>query len=272
MGIVNLTPDSFSDGGRHPGLAEAIRHCERLVAEGADILDLGAESTRPGAQPVPDAEEWARLEPVLRASLTLGVPVSVDTRKAVVMERALAAGADVVNDVAALQDPRAVQAVAAHPRCGVCLMHMLDDPRSMQRAPSYRDVVAEVARFLKDRLQACREAGIEGSRIVLDPGIGFGKTPDHNLSLTARLPELLRLGQPLLIGWSRKSTLGVLTGRPVDERLPGSLAAALASVRHGAKVLRVHDVAATRDALRVWQAIEASAGDNGSIVETGEGR
>lgn len=271
MGIVNLTPDSFSDGGRLDGPSAAIRHCERLVAEGADILDLGAESTRPGAQAVPADLEWARLEPVIREVLSFGVPVSVDTRKAAVIERALAAGADIVNDVAALRDPGSLAAVAAHPRCGVCLMHMLEDPQSMQRRPAYRDVVETVRRFLSDRLQVCVDAGIDARRIVLDPGIGFGKTPDHNLTLTARLAELLSIGRPLLMGWSRKSTLEAVTGRPVGERLPASLSAALACVARGAQVLRVHDVAATRDALRVWHAIAAGAVENPANQSTGMG-
>jgi dihydropteroate synthase len=259
MGIVNTTPDSFSDGGSHASASAAARHCERLVAEGADILDIGGESTRPGATPVPLAEELARVLPVLKAAVTMGVPVSIDTYKADVMAAALDLGVDIVNDIAALQQPRALAVVSAHPSCGVCLMHMQGEPGSMQAAPTYGDVVAEVDRFLRERARAVRDAGVPDERIVLDPGIGFGKTAAHNLALLARQRELLTLGHPLLVGWSRKRTLGELTGRPVDERVVASVAAALAAVLRGAHVLRVHDVAATVDALKVWQA--AGSGD-----------
>jgi dihydropteroate synthase len=259
MGIVNTTPDSFSDGGSHASASAAARHCERLVAEGADILDIGGESTRPGATPVPLAEELARVLPVLKAAVTMGVPVSIDTYKADVMAAALDLGVDIVNDIAALQQPRALAVVSAHPSCGVCLMHMQGEPGSMQAAPTYGDVVAEVDRFLRERARAVRDAGVQDERIVLDPGIGFGKTAAHNLALLARQRELLTLGHPLLVGWSRKRTLGELTGRPVDERVVASVAAALAAVLRGAHVLRVHDVAATVDALKVWQA--AGSGD-----------
>ncbi|CAN7371623.1 dihydropteroate synthase [Rhizobacter sp. LjRoot28] len=259
MGIVNTTPDSFSDGGSHASASAAARHCERLVAEGVDILDIGGESTRPGATPVPLAEELARVLPVLKAAVTMGVPVSIDTYKADVMAAALDLGVDIVNDIAALQQPRALAVVSAHPSCGVCLMHMQGEPGSMQAAPTYGDVVAEVDRFLRERARAVRDAGVQDERIVLDPGIGFGKTAAHNLALLARQRELLTLGHPLLVGWSRKRTLGELTGRPVDERVVASVAAALAAVLRGAHVLRVHDVAATVDALKVWQA--AGSGD-----------
>lgn len=259
MGIVNTTPDSFSDGGSHASAAAAARHCERLVAEGADILDIGGESTRPGAEPVPLAEELARVLPVLRAAVTMGVPVSIDTYKADVMAAALDLGVDIVNDIAALQQPRALEVVSAHPSCGVCLMHMQGEPGSMQAAPAYGDVVSEVAQFLRQRADAVREAGVQHERMVLDPGIGFGKTAAHNLALLNRQRELLALGHPLLVGWSRKRTLGELTGRPVDERVVASVAAALAAVLRCAQVLRVHDVAATVDALKVWQA--AGSGD-----------
>jgi dihydropteroate synthase len=255
MGIVNVTPDSFSDGGRLEAAA-AIAHAEALVREGADLLDLGAESTRPGAEPVPADEEWRRLAPVLEAALTLGVPVSIDTMKPAVMRRALDAGADIVNDIAALREPGAVEAVAAHPRAGVCLMHMQGEPRSMQRAPHYDDVVAEVQTFLRDRIETCVTAGIVRSRLVVDPGYGFGKTPAHNLTLLAHQAELQALQVPVLAGWSRKSTLGAVTGRAVDERLAASVAAGLIAVQRGARIVRVHDVAATVDALRVWQAVE----------------
>ena len=252
MGIVNVTPDSFSDGGRL-GL-DAIRHCERLVAEGADILDIGGESTRPGSRPITVEDELGRVLPVLEAALTLGVPISIDTKKADVMRAVLARGADIVNDIDALQAPGALDAVAAHPDCGVCLMHMRGDPLTMQHRPRYDDVVTEVREFLAGRLHALQDRGVAAERIVLDPGIGFGKSVEHNLDLLRRQRELLALGRPLLIGWSRKSTLGAITGRGVSERLAASLAAALAAVQRGASVLRVHDVAATVDALKVWAA------------------
>jgi len=252
MGIVNVTPDSFSDGGRL-GL-DAIRHCERLVAEGADILDIGGESTRPGSRPITVEDELGRVLPVLEAALTLGVPISIDTKKADVMRAVLARGADIVNDIDALQAPGSLDAVAAHSDCGVCLMHMRGDPLTMQHRPRYDDVVTEVREFLAGRLHALQDRGVAAERIVLDPGIGFGKSVEHNLDLLRRQRELLALGRPLLIGWSRKSTLGAITGRGVSERLAASLAAALAAVQRGASVLRVHDVAATVDALKVWAA------------------
>lgn len=254
MGIVNVTPDSFSDGGQHADTLAAIKHAERLVSEGADILDVGGESTRPGAPTVPADEEWARIEGVLRACLGLGVPVSVDTCKPAVMRRALDIGVDIVNDVNALQAPGALEAVARHAACGVCLMHMRGSPATMQHEPVYVDPVEEVSGFLAERLAALIDAGVAAERVTLDPGIGFGKLPEHNLALLARQGELLALGRPLLLGWSRKSTLGHLTGRAVDDRLAASLAAALACVSQGASVVRVHDVAPTVDALRVWQA------------------
>ncbi|MFO1273990.1 MAG: dihydropteroate synthase [Rubrivivax sp.] len=256
MGIVNVTPDSFSDGGRHAEEDAAKRHCDALVAEGADILDIGGESTRPGSGTPDLAEELRRVLPVVRHAVTLGVPVSVDTSRPEVMAAALEAGADIVNDVRALQRPGAVAAVAAHGNAGVCLMHMQGEPGTMQAAPHYDDVVNDVRRFLAERLAVLAAAGVAAERVVLDPGIGFGKTPQHNLQLAARQRELLALGRPLLLGWSRKSTLGVVTGRPVAERLPASLAAALSAVVHGAAVLRVHDVGATVDALKVWRAID----------------
>ncbi len=254
MGIVNVTPDSFSDGGAHASAGEAISHCERLVREGADILDIGGESSRPGAHGLSEAAELARVAPVLRAAMGLGVPVSVDTCKPEVMRAALNLGVDIVNDIRALQAPGAIEVVAGHASCGVCLMHMRDEPRTMQLAPGYDDVVQDVGAFLAARAAAAVGQGIGAERIVLDPGIGFGKLAAHNLALLARQEELLRLGYPLLLGWSRKSTLGELTGRAVQERLPASVAAALAAVQRGASIVRVHDVAATVDALRVWRA------------------
>lgn len=255
MGIVNTTPDSFSDGGLHADAASAQAHCDRLVGEGAQILDIGGESTRPGARlPTPD-EELARVLPVLRHAVTLGVPVSVDTSRPEVMQAALDLGVDIVNDVRALRLPGALAVVASHPACGVCLMHMQGEPVVMQRSPRYdSDVVPAVAAWLQQRLDDVQAAGVAAERIALDPGIGFGKTPAHNWALLQRQPDLLALGRPLLVGWSRKSTLGNLTGRPVGARLPASLAAALAAVQRGAHVLRVHDVADTVDALKVWAA------------------
>ena len=255
MGIVNATPDSFSDGGLHADAASAQAHCDRLVAEGAQILDIGGESTRPGArQPTLD-EELARVLPVLRHAVTLGVPVSVDTSRPEVMQAALDLGVDIVNDVRSLRQPGALAVAAAHPACGVCLMHMQGEPGVMQQAPRYDgDVVAAVAGWLQQRLTDVQAAGVAAERIALDPGIGFGKTPAHNWALLQHQQALLTLGRPLLVGWSRKSTLGALTGRPVDARLPASVAAALAAVQRGARLLRVHDVAATVDALKVWAA------------------
>lgn len=266
MGIVNVTPDSFSDGGQHVSTASALRHAELLVAEGAHILDIGGESTRPGAPTVPPAEEWARIEGTVKGALSLGVPVSVDTCKTEVMQRALDAGADIVNDIRALQAPGALEVVRAHGRCGVCLMHMQGAPDTMQQAPVYDDVLDEVRAFLVGRLTALRQVGVAEERITLDPGIGFGKTPEHNLALLRRQRELLDLGPPLLLGWSRKSTLGQLTGRPVSQRLVASVAAALAAVQHGARIVRVHDVGATVDALRVWEAAGLSDAGLNSVT------
>jgi dihydropteroate synthase len=260
MGIVNVTPDSFSDGGRFRDTAAALAHCERLVAEGADVLDIGGESTRPGAMPPDTEEEMARVLPVLRHAVTLGVPVSVDTSRPEVMRAALDRGVDIVNDVRALQRPGALEVLACHPRAGVCLMHLRGEPATMQAAAAYADVVAEVRAFLGERLAAARRHAIADERIVVDPGIGFGKSAEHNWTLLHRQRELLALGRPLLVGWSRKSTLGGLTGRPAGERLAASVAAALAAVQQGASVVRVHDVAATVDALRVWQAAGLAAG------------
>lgn len=257
MGIVNVTPDSFSDGGCHDEVRAAIAHCERLVTEGVDILDIGGESTRPGAQRVDADTEWSRIDKVLAAAVTLGVPVSVDTCKADVMRRALDVGADVINDVQALRQPGAL-AVVAGSGAGVCLMHMLGEPDSMMALAAYGDVVAEVAAFLAQRAQVARDAGIDAQRIALDPGYGFAKRTEHNLQLLAGQRHLSGLGYPLLVGWSRKRTLGELTGRPVDQRLAGSLAAALRAVNAGANVLRVHDVAATVDALKIWGAVDAA--------------
>ena len=254
MGIVNVTTDSFSDGGQHASAAEACAHCERLLAEGVDILDIGGESTRPGSLPPSLELELERVLPVVRHAVTLGVPVSVDTSRPEVITAVLDAGADIVNDVRALRLPGALAAAARHPRAGVCLMHMQGEPVTMQQAPQYDDVVGEVAGFLGERLAAAKGAGIAADRIVLDPGYGFGKSQEHNLTLFGRQHELLALGRPLLVGWSRKGTLGKITGRPLGERLAASLGAALAAVARGARIIRVHDVAATVDALKVWRA------------------
>jgi dihydropteroate synthase len=259
MGIVNATPDSFSDGGR--SIDDSLRWCDALVAQGADILDIGGESTRPGAvQPQPD-EEMARVLPLIRHACTLGVPVSVDTSRAEVIDAALDAGADIVNDVRALRAPGALEAVARRPDVGVCLMHMQGEPGSMQHAPRYDDVVTEVTAWLRQRVLEVEAAGIGLSRIAVDPGIGFGKTHEHNLALLRHQPTLASLGRPLLIGWSRKSTLGQVTGRPIAERLGASVAAALLAAQAGAHMLRVHDVAATVDALRVWNASQTARSD-----------
>ncbi|RZT98037.1 dihydropteroate synthase [Rivibacter subsaxonicus] len=254
MGIVNVTPDSFSDGGHHASSAAALAHCERLLREGADILDIGGESSRPGAEPVPLAAEMARALPVLEGALKFGVPISIDTYKPELMRAALDLGVDVVNDINALRAPGAEAIVAAHPSCGVCLMHMRGEPKTMQLDPSYDDLVAEVRDFLRERADALRARGVVPERITLDPGIGFGKTNAHNWTLLERQEELLALGLPLLAGWSRKGSLGKLTGREMGDRLVASVAAALAAVQRGARIVRVHDVAATVDALKVWHA------------------
>lgn len=254
MGIVNLTPDSFFDGGRLGTSAGALRHAEQLLKEGADVLDFGAESSRPGGLKVPADEEWRRLEPVLRGALRFGVPVSVDTCKRTVMQQALDLGVDAVNDIQALRAPGALDLLAAHPNAGVCVMHMRGEPTTMQRYTRYADVGMEVAAFLSQRAERLRARGIARERVVLDPGYGFAKTPVQNLALQ-RTSALRDLGYPLLAGWSRKSTLGWLTGAPAEGRLPASLAAALAAVHWGARLLRVHDVGATVQALRTWSAM-----------------
>jgi dihydropteroate synthase len=256
MGIVNVTPDSFSDGGSFAEAKAAIAHCEQLLREGADILDIGGESTRPGARAPGTDEELARVLPVLRHALTLGVPVSVDTSDPAVMRAALDLGADAINDVRALQRDGALQAVAAFPCAGACLMHMQGEPGSMQAAPRYADVLTEVVAFLAARKDAAVAQGITPERIVLDPGIGFGKRVEDNLTLLARQRELLVLGRPLLVGWSRKSTLGEVTGRAVEQRMAASVAAALMAVERGASIVRVHDVAATVDALSLRRAVQ----------------
>jgi dihydropteroate synthase len=255
MGIVNLSDDSFSGDGLHGNVEAAIAQGRRLIVEGAHILDLGAESSRPGAGPIPAQQEIDRLLPVIEALRDCGVPLSVDTVKPEVMCAALAAGADMINDINALRAPGALEAVAAS-QAGVCLMHMQGDPGSMQQDPHYIDIVAEVAEFLGERVAAAEAAGIALNRIAVDPGFGFGKTLEHNLELLRRLGELVVPGLPLLVGLSRKSMLGLLTGRPATERIHAGIAAHVLAVLRGARIVRVHDVAATRDALAVVQAVE----------------
>lgn len=262
MGIVNLTPDSFSDGGRHDDTRSGLRHAEQLLREGAHILDVGGESTRPGSPVVPAEVEWARIEGFLHEAVRWRVPISVDTYKPQIMRAALDLGVDIINDVWALQQPNAEAEVAAHPRCGVCLMHMHRDPQTMQKTPMQGDVLPQVADFLAARAQSLRQQGVAAKRIVLDYGIGFGKTVVQNFSLLARQSELLALGYPLLAGWSRKSSLGTVLaqgGAEPGQRQFASVAAALLAVERGARVVRVHDVRPTVDALTVWQHTQAQA-------------
>ncbi|WP_246480371.1 dihydropteroate synthase [Inhella gelatinilytica] len=255
MGVVNLTPDSFSDGGACSTPQLATRHAERMLREGADILDLGAESTRPGAAEVMAQDEWARLAPVLAEAVRWGVPVSVDSQKPEVMQRALEAGADILNDVQGFCALDAQRVLAGHATAGACVMHMRGTPQTMQQLTQYDDVVEEVKTVLGERVNVLEGQGIARHRLVLDPGFGFAKSPMQNVALARHLPVLAELGLPVLVGWSRKSTVGWLTGRAVSDRLAGSLAAALAAVQAGAKILRVHDVQATKDALQVWAAM-----------------
>jgi dihydropteroate synthase len=255
MGIVNITPDSFHDGGLFAATGDAIAHARQLIEEGADLLDLGGESTRPGAVPISLEEELARVLPVLEAVCDSGVPISVDTRHPEVMRAALAAGAAMINDVNALRAPEAIEAVVGTD-ASVCLMHMQGEPRTMQQAPQYADVVADVTAFLRSRIEECVAAGISRDRIVIDPGFGFGKRFEDNVALARALPALASLA-PVLVGMSRKSMIGVMTGRSsTADRLAGSVAAALWAAARGAAILRVHDVAATRDALAVWRQLE----------------
>ena len=259
MGIINLTPDSFSDGGTYSrSSSAALAHAERLLAEGAHILDIGGESTRPGAAHVSPEEEWARLQPIVREIIKWNVPLSVDTRRSAIMQRLLGSGlADIINDVSALEDSGAIELLAAHLDTGICLMHMQGLPETMQNNPQYQDVVSEVAGYLKTRAQACQAAGIRSERIVLDPGIGFGKNLQHNIQLMRHLPDLkTQTGLPLLVGVSRKRMIGEITGETEPtQRIHGSVAAALYAAERGAAILRVHDVKATADALKVWQAL-----------------
>jgi dihydropteroate synthase len=255
MGVLNVTPDSFSDGGRFLDPAEAVGQARRLAADGAALIDVGGESTRPGAEPVDTAEEIDRVVPVIEAIVAeLGVPVSVDTSKPEVMEAALEAGACMVNDVLALRAPGALEVVAAS-GAAVCLMHMRGIPRSMQVDPRYGDVVLDVHHFLSERVAVCEAAGMDRARLVIDPGFGFGKTLEHNLALLEGLDEFMRDGLPVLVGLSRKSMIGQITGRPVGDRLAGSVALAALAVERGASIVRAHDVAATLDAIRIAAAV-----------------
>jgi dihydropteroate synthase len=259
MGIVNVTPDSFYDGGKHASSGSAIRHAEKLLQDGADILDIGGESSRPGAPQVPLDIELARILPVVIEAVKLGVPISVDTYKPQVMQAVLDAGADIINDIWALRQPGAAETVAKHPSCGVCLMHMHKEPRTMQAEPMQGDadsIVSQVLLFLEQRWQYIRMLGLDFSRITVDPGIGFGKTVGQNFALLARQRELLALGFPVLSGWSRKSALGAVTGLEMAERMPPSIVAAVLAVQNGASIVRVHDVLETSAALKVLHQYE----------------
>jgi dihydropteroate synthase len=265
MGIVNVTPDSFSDGGKYASSGSAIKHAENLLKDGADILDIGGESSRPGAPQVPLNVELSRVLPVVKEAIKLGVPVSVDTYKPQVMQAVLDAGADIINDIWALRQPSglgyasAADIVAKHPSCGVCLMHMHKEPLTMQAEPMQGDaafIISKVLLFLEQRKQYLYRLGIDFSRITVDPGIGFGKTVEQNFALLARQRELLTLGLPVLSGWSRKTSLGVVTGLPMDERMPPSIVAAVLAVQQGASIVRVHDVRETVAALKVLTATE----------------
>ena len=271
MGVVNVTPDSFSDGGQFfepgRGMVSAFAHCERLVKDGADMLDIGGESSRPGAQPLPLAEELSRVLPVLRHALTLGIAVSIDTYKPEVMQVALDLGADIINDIWALRQPEALGVVSAHPDCGVCLMHMHREPETMQVEPMQGDVVTQVLTFLKHQAKVLQALGVAKNRITLDPGIGFGKTVEQNFALLARQHELLAAGYPLLAGWSRKSSLAAVSSTSpelvaqmnIQDRMVPSVVAAVLAVERGARVVRVHDVRETAQALKVWAASKISA-------------
>jgi dihydropteroate synthase len=264
MGIVNVTPDSFSDGGQFAAHSAAMRHCEQLIKDGADILDIGGESTRPGADPLPVDEELARVLPVLRHAVTLGVPVSVDTYKPEVMQQALDLGVDIINDIWALRQGDAMQVVSRHPHCGVCLMHMHREPTTMQMEPMQGDVVSQVLSFLERSAQSLRALGVQSTRICIDPGIGFGKTVAQNFALLAQQATLLSLGYPVLAGWSRKSSLAAVTqtslsqvaSMEIADRMVPSVAAAVLAVERGASVVRVHDVKETVMALKVLAAVQ----------------
>jgi dihydropteroate synthase len=264
MGVVNVTPDSFSDGGEHFEIQSALTHCEQLLLAGADILDIGGESSRPGALALSLEEELARVIPVVRYAVTLGVPVSVDTYKPAVMQAVLDLGADIINDIWALRwsEPQALisalDVVSIFDKCGVCLMHMHRDPQTMQTTPMQGDVVTQVTGFLADRIHALERKGISHKRICIDPGIGFGKTVEQNFALLAHQRELLALGYPVVSGWSRKSSLGAVTSAAADDRVAASVAAAVLAVERGAHIVRVHDVKATVQGLKVFEAMQAA--------------
>ena len=274
MGVVNVTPDSFSDGGEHFEIRSALTHCEQLLHEGADILDIGGESSRPGALALSMEEELARVIPVVRHAVTLGVPVSVDTYKPAVMQAVLDLGADIINDIWALRwsEPKglvsALDVVSAFDHCGVCLMHMHRDPQTMQTTPMQGDVVAQVSEFLADRIQALERKGIARKRICIDPGIGFGKTVEQNFSLLSHQRGMLALGYPVIAGWSRKSSLGAVTGAPADDRVAASVAAAVLAVERGAHIVRVHDVKATIQGLQVLAAMQSAESKEKKNEET----
>ena len=258
MGIVNVTPDSFSDGGQHHATRDALAHCEQLIKDGADILDIGAESTRPGATPVGVELELERVIPVIQAASSMGVAISVDTYKPQVMQAALDAGADILNDIWGFRQLGSLQVVAAHPNCGLCTMHMHGEPITMQSSPMQGDVTLQVQHFLQTQAAWLVSAGVNASRICLDPGYGFGKTVNQNFTLLAQQQQIADLGFPVLVGWSRKSSLGVVTGCEVHERLIPSVTAAVLAAERGAHVLRVHDVKETCQALKVWQALKSA--------------
>lgn len=259
MAVINLTPDSFSGDGHGHDLGPALAHAEQAIADGADILDIGGESSRPGAEPVGEQEELDRVMPLLERLKDFSLPVSIDTVKPRVMRETLAAGASMINDINAFREPGAPEAVAGS-TAALCVMHMLGTPRTMQTDPRYDDVVTEVGDFLERQVARLREVGVASRRIVIDPGFGFGKTVDHNLALLRALERFTATGYPVLAGLSRKSLLGVLTGRPASERVIGSVTSALIAVQRGARIVRVHDVAATRDALKVWEAVAGQGG------------
>ncbi|MBK7492951.1 MAG: dihydropteroate synthase [Nitrosomonas sp.] len=259
MGIINVTPDSFSDGGLYLSTQQAIAHARNLIDEGADILDIGGESTRPGSQQVSTEEELKRVIPVLEALADTGIPISIDTSKPEVMKHAIAAGAFMINDVNALRSPGALEAVAQSDHVQLCLMHMQGTPQTMQANPQYHNIVDEVKDFLHQRIQAAAAAGISQDRLVIDPGFGFGKTLHHNFTLLNQLDQLTTLGVPLLAGLSRKSMLGAITGNNVDHRIHESIAAALLAVTKGAKIVRVHDVKASKEALAIYNAMKNCA-------------
>jgi dihydropteroate synthase len=256
MGILNLTPDSFYDGGRYASRDAAIRQAERMIQDGADFIDIGGESTRPGAATVSTQEEIDRVVPIVEVLRDMQVPLSIDTSKPDVMTAALAAGADMINDIRAFQLPGALRAVADR-SCGLCIMHMQNDPQTMQNSPEYVDVLSEVSQFLRKRVDTLIGSGVSEDRIAIDPGFGFGKSVEHNITLLAGLRRFTDLGWPVLLGISRKSMLGAITGRTIEDRLPASIAAAMLGVARGARIIRVHDVGATVDALKIWHAVEA---------------